>query len=89
MAKTAQHILIPLILPALFSIVAALPVDLLGCRNRGLIAALLAIASGMLGIVAAVKGLIGKVRGDAHSFLWIVSALIFAIPAVFILLIAA
>ena len=89
MAKTAQHILIPLILPALFFIVAALPVDLLGCRNRGLIAALLAIASGMLGIVAAVKGLIGKVRGDAHSFLWIVSALIFAIPAVFILLIAA
>jgi hypothetical protein len=88
MTKITKHIIFPLILPALFFVVAALPVELLGCRNRGLIAALLAIASGMLGIVAAVKGLIGKVRGDAYSFLWIVSALILIIPAVFIVLIA-
>jgi len=88
MTKITKHILIPLILPALFFVIASLPVELLGCRNRGLIAALLAIASGILGIVAAVKALIGKVRRDSHSFLWIASALILAIPAVFILLVA-
>lgn len=88
MTKITKHILIPLILPALFFVVAALPVDLLGCRNRGLIAALLAIASGILGIGAVVKALIDKVRGDAHAFLWIVSALILVIPAIFIVIIA-
>jgi len=77
----------PLMVPAIFFVVASLPVELLGCRNRGLIAALLAIAAAILGIVAAVKGLIGKVRGDSNSFLWMVSALILAIPAIYIVLI--
>jgi hypothetical protein len=88
MRKITKHIAIPLILPAIFFVVASLPVELLGCRNRGLIAALLAIATGILGIVAAVKGLIIKVRGDSNSSLWMASALILAIPAIYIVLIA-
>jgi hypothetical protein len=88
MKRITKHVVIPLIVPAIFFVVASLPVELLGCRNRGLIAALLAIAAGLLGIVAAVKGLIGKVRGDSNSFLWMASALILAIPAIFIVVIA-
>lgn len=68
----------------IFFTVAALPVELLGCFNRGLIAALVAIAAGVMGIVAAVKALKGKIHGDANSSLWMTSALIFAIPAIFI-----
>jgi len=88
MRKITKHIIIPLIVATIFFIVALLPVELLGCRNRGLIAALLAIAAGILGIVAAVKALIGRARGDSNSFLWMASALILAIPASFIVLIA-
>jgi hypothetical protein len=88
MREITKHIAIPLILPAIFFVVVSLPVELLGCRNRGLIAALLAIAAGIFGIVAAVKGLIGKVRGDSNSFFWMASALILAIPAIFIVVIA-
>ncbi|MFC1814324.1 hypothetical protein ACFL03_16725 [Thermodesulfobacteriota bacterium] len=88
MRKITKHIIIPLIVPAIFFVVASLPVEVLGCRNRGIIAALLAIAAGILGIVAAVKALMGKVRGDSNSFLWVASALILAIPAIFIVLIA-
>ena len=88
MRKSTKHIIIPLVLPTIFFIVASLPVEFLGCRNRGLIAALMAIIGGMLGIIASVKGLMGKVRGDSNSFLWMASALILAIPIIFIVFIA-
>ncbi len=86
MKKITKHVIIPAIVPALFFVVASLPVELLGCRNRGLIAALVAIAAGILGIVAALRALMGKVRGDANSSLWMASALILAIPAIFVVL---
>ncbi len=86
MKKIAKHIIIPALVAAIFFVVASLPVELIGCRNRGLIAVLLAIAAGILGIVAAVNALMGKVRGDANSSLWMASALILAIPAIFIAL---
>jgi hypothetical protein len=86
--KITEHVVIPLILPAIFFVVASLPVELLGCRNRGLIAGLLAISTGILATVVAVKALIGKVRGDINSSLWLASGLILAIPVIFIVLIA-
>ncbi len=86
MKKIAKHIIIPALVAAIFFVVASLPVELFGCRNRGIAAALFAIAAGILGIVAAVNALMGKVRGDANSSLWMASALILAIPAIFIAL---
>jgi len=86
MNKVTKHVAIPAIVPAIFFVVASLPIELLGCRNRGLIAAIIAITAGILGIVAAVKALMGRVRGDANSSLWMASALILAIPAIFIVL---
>jgi len=88
MKKSIKHVMIPATVPVIFFIIASLPVELLGCRNRGLIAAFVAIAAGVLGIVAAVRAIMGKVRGDANSSLWMASALILAIPTVFIVLIA-
>ena len=88
MKKITQHVVLPAMAPAIFFIVTLLPVELLGCRNRGLIAALFAIAAGMLGIVAAIKALVDRVRGEANSSLWMASALILAIPVIFIVFIA-
>jgi hypothetical protein len=88
MKKITKHITIPLVLPAVFFVVASLPVELLGCRNRGLIVAAFALTGGILAIVAAVKALINRVRGDTDSVWGIASALILAIPAIFIVLIA-
>ena len=84
MKKVTKHAVIPAMLPLIFFAIASLPVELFGCRNRGLLAATVAIAAGVLGIVAAVRALIGRVREDANSSLWMVSAFILAIPAFFI-----
>ena len=86
MKKIIKHVMIPAMASILFFAVAALPVELLGCYNRGLIAAIVALAAGVLGIFAAVKAVKGKIRGDVNTSLWIASALIFAIPAIFIVL---
>lgn len=87
MKKITKHFIIPAIVTVIFFIVASLPVELLGCRNRGLIAAIVAIAAGILGIVAAVRAVIGRIREDANSSLYMASALILAIPAIFVILI--
>lgn len=86
MKKNTINIIIPVMVLTIFFIVVLLPVELLGCRNRGLIAVLIAIFSGILGIVSAVKALMGKMRMDANSSMCMASALILAIPAIFIVL---
>jgi hypothetical protein len=86
MKKVIKHIMIPAMVSVIFFAIAAMPVELLGCYNRGLIAAIVAIAAGVLGVVAAGKALKEKIRGEANSSLWMASALIFAIPAIFIVL---
>jgi hypothetical protein len=86
MKKFTKHVLIPATVSLIFFTIASLPVEFLGCRNRGLIAAFFALVAGILGIVAAVRALMGKMRGDVNSYLWMTSALIIAIPAIFIVL---
>ena len=84
MTKITKHIMIPANVTVIFFVIAALPVDVLGCRNLGLIAASIAIGAGLLGIIAAVRAIICKLHGDTTSSLWMVSALILAVPAIFI-----
>jgi len=36
MKKITRHLIIPVVVTVLFFAVAALPVEILGCRNRGL-----------------------------------------------------
>lgn len=84
MTKITKHIMVPANVTVIFFVIAALPKDVFGCRNLGLIAGVMAVAAGLLGIVAAVRAIICRVRGDSMSSLWIVSALILVVPAVFI-----
>jgi hypothetical protein len=84
MTKITKHIMIPANVTVIFFVIAALPVDVFGYRNIGLIAASIAVGAGLLGIVAAVRAIICKVRGDTTSSLWMMSALILAVPALFI-----
>jgi len=88
MKKTTKHVFIPFIVPAVFFAIVLSPVELLGCRTRGLIAGLVGFTGGLLGLAAVVGALIGRVRGDTNSSLWVASALILAIPAVFTVLFA-
>jgi len=86
MKLITKHVMIPAIMPFIFFGIASLPVELFGCRVRGLTAALVAIVAGILGIVAAVRALLGRVRGEANSSWWMASALILALPAVYVVL---
>jgi uncharacterized membrane protein YjfL (UPF0719 family) len=81
-----KHVLIPLIVPATFFMIVATPVELLGCRTRGLIAVSIALAGALVGLGCAAKGLIGKVKGAPNTGRWMVSALIMALPAFYIVL---
>jgi hypothetical protein len=81
-----HHILLPAIVPALFFAVAATPVDVLGCRIRGLLAGLIALVGALAALGAAIMGLKGRPHGDPHSHRWVASALILAIPAVVIVI---
>ncbi len=73
-----------MMITTIFFAVAALPVETLGCRNRGLIAAGIALVAGIMGIVAAVRAVLDKIRGEAKTSMWMASALILAIPAIYI-----
>jgi hypothetical protein len=60
----------------------------LGCRNRGLLALLIAFVSVLAGLAAAVRAVQGRWRGEADSGRWVVSALVLAIPPVALLVLA-
>jgi hypothetical protein len=80
--------IIPSLLPIAFFAIAATPVEVLGCRNRGLLALLIAFVSVLVGIVAAVRAVQGRRRGEAESVRWVATALILAIPPVALLFLA-
>jgi hypothetical protein len=88
MKRIIYHILIPTIMPIVFFRIATLPVEVLGCRTRGLIALLIALASGLAAIGAAAMGLRGRMRGDTDTIWWAASAIILAIPVVALLILA-
>jgi hypothetical protein len=80
--------ILPAIVPALFFVVAATPVELLGCRTRGLVAVMIALVGALAGLGAAIMGVMGRRRGDPDTGLWVVSSLILAIPAVAVIIIS-
>lgn len=86
MDKQVRHIILPALNPFLFAIVALSPVEVLGCRLRGLIAVSIALAGALLGLTTVSKGLIDRIKGRPASGWWIASTLILALPAVYIVL---
>lgn len=83
-----RTVVVPAVMPVLFFAVALSPVDLLGCRTRGLIAFSVALVSGLAAIGTAGMALAGRVKGNAGSEKWIVSTLILAIPVAAMLVLA-
>ncbi len=88
MNRVLKHIILPAIVPALFFSVAAMPVAVLGCGNRGLLAVMIALAGALGGLGAASMGVKGRMRGDSRAYWWAASSLILAVPAVAVLVLA-
>jgi len=75
-----SHIIYPALMSVLFFGVALSPVNLLGCRTRGLLALAIALACGLAALFTGFKALKGRLRGNADSHWWIISTLILTIP---------
>jgi hypothetical protein len=88
MSLIQRHVILPFLAPLLFFSVAATPVEMLGCRTRGLLAFAIALVSVLAGLGAAIMAIKGRVQGDLYSHWWIGSAMILAIPAVSLLILA-
>ena len=83
-----RHILLPSFAPVLFLVVATTPVDVLGCRNRGLLAIAIAFLSILAGLGSAVAGVRGRMQGEPAANWRATSALVLAVPAVLLILFA-
>lgn len=88
MSRTFRHIVLPSVAPLLFLIIAAIPVETIGCRNRGLLAVLITCVSILGSLVCAVLALKGRLRKDPLSIWWVISSLILTIPAFALLILA-
>ena len=88
MNSISRYILIPALAPILFFSVAATPVEFFGCRTRGLLAFMIALAGVLAGLGTAIMALKSRLRRDPSANWWFLSSLILAIPAIAILVIA-
>jgi len=88
MNRLISYILIPSIMPVLFFLIALSPVEVLGCRTRGLLALLVAFASGIAALVIAIKGTRERVKGDPNARLWMISTLVLVIPVIAMIIMA-
>jgi hypothetical protein len=86
--RILHHVIIPAFLVALFLLAVSTPVEVIGCRNRGLIAVTMALVGALSALGAVIKGLMGRIRGDSSSIWWVTSALILMIPALIVVIIA-
>ncbi len=88
MKRIVYHIILPAIMPALFFAVASMPIEVLGCLLRGLIALLIAFISGLAALGTAIIGAKGRVRHDKNAIWWVTSTLILVIPVIAMIIMA-
>jgi hypothetical protein len=88
MKRIVYHIIISTIMPAVFFVIASMPVEVLGCRTRGLIALLIALFSGLAALGAAIIGVKGRMRGYIYSIWWVASSLILVLPVIALIILA-
>lgn len=86
--KKTSPILLSAIMPLAFFIIAMIPVQVIGCRNRGILALLIALSSGIAAVVTSIIGLRERMRGKPDASRWIVSTLILTIPVVALIILA-
>jgi hypothetical protein len=88
MSRIAHHILIPAFAPLISFAIALTPVEVLGCRNRGLMALTVSLISGLTALVMAIIALKMRIRGDVNSVWWVASTLVLTIPVVALIVLA-
>jgi hypothetical protein len=88
MQRQACHVIVPAVLPAIFFAIAATPVDVLGCLNRGLLALAVASVSGLMAVGTAIIGMKCRNRRDAYAPWWAVSSGILVIPVIALIILA-
>ncbi|MFO7607553.1 MAG: hypothetical protein R6W72_14785 [Desulfurivibrionaceae bacterium] len=86
--KLLGHLLLPALPVLIFIILAAMPVEVVGCRLRGLLAAGIALAGAMGGVVAAGKGLFEQIRNRPGSGWWLATGVVLALPAIYLVFLA-
>lgn len=87
MKRILHHLIFPVAVPASFFVIASTPVDLFGCRNRGLMVFSIALIGVLAGLGSVILGLIRRLRGDASASWFLISTIILVVPAVFLVLI--
>ena len=88
MKRVLKHVVVPAIVPVAFFLVAAMPVEVLGCRNRGLLAVLIALLGALGGLGALLTATVRRMRGAPHTHWWVVTAVIVTLPAVAVIVAA-
>jgi len=88
MNRMTYHIIFPAIIPVVFFIIATTPVEVLGCRTRGLIALLIAFISGLAALGTAIVGTKGRMQEDAYPIWWVASSIILVIPVIAFIIMA-
>ena len=88
MGRIVYHLMIPTIMPAVFFAIAFMPVQVMGCRTRGLIALLIAFISGLGALGAAITAIQKRLRGNSNDIWWVTSSLILVIPVIAIIVLA-
>lgn len=88
MTPLTRHVLLPLFVPMSFFMVGFSPVELLGCRNRGLLALAIAFISVIAGLYTAIRA--GNLRrhNNPQGQWWLATALILAIAPIALLFLA-
>jgi hypothetical protein len=86
--RASLHLILPAVLAIIFFMIVATPVEVFGCRNRGLLALLIALMSGLAALASAFKGATGRKRGDRYTLWWVASSLILVIPVVALVILA-
>jgi hypothetical protein len=82
------HIILPLIISIAFFVNAFTPVEVLGCRTRGIVAIIITFISAILALSFAIIALKRKLQKDENSYWWIISSLILTIPIIALLIFA-
>lgn len=88
MKRFIVHILLPTTLPLVFLVVAFTPVEVLGCRTRGLLALLIAFASGSAALATAIRALKEQQGRGTGAVWWAASTMILVIPVIALIILA-
>jgi hypothetical protein len=73
---------------AAFFVVVSTPVEVIGCRNRGLLAVSIAFISVLAGLGTVIMAVFIKGRTDPDAQWWILSTLILVIPPLALIFLA-